>query len=276
MSLSINTNAAALNALQNLNITNKDLQSTQLRVNTGLEVKSAKDNAAVFAIAQNLRANRQGLEAVKQSLDRSISAVDISLAAAESISDILIDMKEKVVAAADAGLDDQSRSALQEDFNSLRDQIATVVNNAEFNGINLIDAGSDDVSAIVNSDATQTIAIGHQTLALGGSNITLTANASFTTATEAGNLISVIDSSIKNVSSSMTVLGAGSRSMELQRAFVDKLSDTLETGIGNLVDADLARESAKLQALQVKQQLGVQALSIANSQPQIILSLFGG
>jgi len=276
MSLSINTNAAALNALQNLNITNKDLQSTQLRVNTGLEVKSAKDNAAVFAIAQNLRANRQGLEAVKQSLDRSISAVDISLAAAESISDILIDMKEKVVAAADAGLDDQSRSALQEDFNSLRDQIATVVNNAEFNGINLIDAGSDDVSAIVNSDATQTIAIGHQTLALGGSNITLTANATFATATEAGALISVIDSSIKNVSSSMTVLGAGSRSMELQRAFVDKLSDTLETGIGNLVDADLARESAKLQALQVKQQLGVQALSIANSQPQIILSLFGG
>lgn len=276
MSLSINTNASALNALQNLNITNKDLQTTQLRVNTGLEVKSAKDNAAVFAIAQNLRANRQGLEAVKQSLDRSISAVDISLAAAESISDILIDMKEKVVAAADAGLDDQSRSALQEDFNSLRDQISTVVNNAAFNGINLIDGGGDDVSAIVNSDATQTIAINHQTLALGGSNITLTASASFTTATEAGALISVIDTSIKNVSSSMTVLGAGSRSMELQRAFVDKLSDTLETGIGNLVDADLARESAKLQALQVKQQLGVQALSIANSQPQIILSLFGG
>ncbi|MFZ5608512.1 MAG: flagellin [Pseudomonadota bacterium] len=275
MSMSINTNSSALNALQNLNITNRDLDKTQLRVNTGLEVRNAKDNAAVYAIAQNLRANKQGLEAVKQSLDRSISAVDIALAASEAIADILIQMKEKVVAAADAGLDAQSRSALQEDFNSLRDQITTMVNNAEFNGINLIDGNGDQVSAIVNANATQNISIAHQSLSLGSSNISLGAASTFTTATEAQSLISVIDSSIKNVSSVMTVLGAGSRSMELQRLFVNKLSDTIETGIGNLVDADLARESARLQALQVKQRLGVQALSIANSQPQVILGLFG-
>ncbi|MEM9877939.1 MAG: flagellin [Pseudomonadota bacterium] len=275
MSLSVNTNASALNALQNLNATNANLQTTQLRINTGLEVQNAKDNAAVFAIAQNLRANLQGLQAVKQSLDRSISAVDIALAASESIADILIDMKEKVVAAADAGLDDQSRSALQEDFNSLRDQITTMVNNAEFNGTNLIDGNGDIVTAITNADATQSISIPHQDLSLSGSNIGLSVSATFTDATGAQSLIAVIDSAIVNVSSVMTVMGAGSRSMELQRTFVDKLSDTLEVGIGNLVDADLARESARLQALQVQQQLGAQALSIANSQPQVILSLFG-
>lgn len=275
MSLSVNTNAAALNALQNLNNTNNDLQTTQLRINTGLEVQNAKDNAAVFAIAQNLRANLQGLQAVKQSLDRSISAVDIALAASESIADILIQMKEKVVAAADQGLDDQSRSALQEDFNALRDQITTMVNNATFNGTNLIDDGTDIVTAITNADATQAISIAHQDLSLSGTNINLSATATFTNEVEAQSLIATIDTAIKNVSSVMTVMGAGSRSMELQRTFVDKLSDTLEVGIGNLVDADLARESARLQALQVQQQLGAQALSIANSQPQVILSLFG-
>lgn len=275
MGLSVNTNAAALNALQNLNSTNNDLQTTQLRINTGLEVASAKDNAAVFAIAQNLRANLQGLQAVKQSLDRSISAVDIALAASESIADILIEMKEKVVAAADQGLDDQSRSALQEDFNALRDQITTMVNNATFNGTNLIDDGTDIVTAITNADATQAISIAHQDLSLSGTNINLSSTATFTNEVEAQSLIATIDTAIKNVSSVMTVMGAGSRSMELQRTFVDKLSDTLEVGIGNLVDADLARESARLQALQVQQQLGAQALSIANSQPQVILSLFG-
>lgn len=275
MGLSVNTNAAALNALQNLNKTNSQLQTTQLRINTGLEVQNAKDNAAVFAIAQNLRANLQGLQAVKQSLDRSISAVDIALAASESIADILIEMKEKVVAGADSGLDDQSRSALQEDFNALRDQITTMVNNASFNGTNLIDEGTDIVTAITNADATQSISIPHQDLSLSSTNIGLSAAASFTSAATAQSLIATIDSAIKNVSSVMTVMGAGSRSMELQRTFVDKLSDTLEVGIGNLVDADLARESARLQALQVQQQLGAQALSIANSQPQVILSLFG-
>lgn len=275
MGLSVNTNAAALNALQNLNNTNNSLQTTQLRINTGLEVASAKDNAAVFAIAQNLRANLQGLQAVKQSLDRSISAVDIALAASESIADILIQMKEKVVAAADMGLDDQSRSALQEDFNALRDQITTMVDNASFNGTNLIDDGTDVVTAITNADATQSISIAHQDLSLSGANLALSSGATFTTDVQAQSLIATIDTAIKNVSSVMTVMGAGSRSMELQRTFVDKLSDTLEVGIGNLVDADLARESARLQALQVQQQLGAQALSIANSQPQVILSLFG-
>ncbi|MEX6726060.1 flagellin [Parapedomonas caeni] len=290
MAISINTNSSALNALQNLNLTTRSLEETQLRINTGLEVKSAKDNAAVFAIAQNLRADKQGLEAVKDSLNRASSVLDISMAAAESIQDVLIQMKEKVVAAADEGLDEDSRAALAEDFNRLREQIGIIAKNATFNGTNMIDGPASPPAkpatliALVSPDAVNKIEVDRQDLQLKANGTTvfaatdivqLAGDTSFTTATEANALITNIDTSIRNVSQSLTVMGAGSKSMELQSTFVNKLGDTLETGIGNLVDADMARESARLQALQVKQQLGVQALSIANSQPKSILSLFG-
>ena len=281
MAFSVNTNASALGALQQLTLTTRGLNETQERVNTGLEVRSAKDNAAVFAIAQNLRADFEGLQAVKQSIDRSISAIDIALAAAESLGDILLEMKERVVSAADEGLDQASRDSIRLDFEELRDQINIIVSNAEFNGTNLIDSGTDRVVAITNPDATQTITINHQDLTLGtgtsqGAILLFGAASTFSTSAQALSLVSSIDNSIANLSTALTELGAGASALERQRTFTERLSDTVETGIGNLVDADLARESAQLQSLQVKQQLGVQALSIANSQPQTILQLFGG
>ena len=288
MTLSINTNAAALNALQSLNRTTDQLGETQLRINTGLEVNSAKDNAAIFAIAQNLRADRQGLDAIKSSIDRATSVLDVSMAAAESIQDLLITMKEKVTQAADAGLPDESREALQEDFNRLRDQIVTMAKNATFNGTNLIDGAAnppgkpDTLVALVSVDATLKIEVPRQNLQLADAGATPPATAiiqlaqdtSFANADDAAALVAKIDASIKNVSDSLTVMGAGYNSMERQSTFIVKLGDTVETGIGNMVDADMARESARLTALQVKQQLGTQALSIANQQPQAILSLF--
>lgn len=288
MTLSINTNAAALNALQTLNRTTEQLGETQMRINSGLEVNSAKDNAAIFAIAQNLRADRQGLEAIKSSLDRATSVLDISMAAAESIQELLIDMKEKVTQAADAGLPDESREALQEDFNRLRDQIVTMAQNATFNGTNMIDGPQDpptkpnELVALVSVDATLKIEVPRQNLQLADTEDDLTADnlirlgqdTTFADAAEAEALIANIDASIKNVSDALTVMGAGYNSMERQSTFIVKLGDTVETGIGNMVDADMARESARLTALQVKQQLGTQALSIANQQPQAILSLF--
>ena len=111
MAFSVNTNASALSALLNLNNTTRDLEKTQTNINTGLKISSAKDNAAIFSIAQKLRADLRGYNAVKQSLDRSISTTDIALAAAGSISDLLIEMKEKTVAASDSGLDATSRTA---------------------------------------------------------------------------------------------------------------------------------------------------------------------
>lgn len=276
MAFSINTNAGALSALRNLNLTTADLEGVQTNINTGLRISSAKDNAAVFAIAQKLRADLRGFNAVKQSLDRSISTADIAMAAASSISDLLIEMKEKAVAAADIGLDTVSRDALTEDFEQLRDQITTIVSNATFNGTNLIDGSSDLIVAITNPDATQTITIDHENLTLGGGNIAITSSQTINTATLAAAAVTALTTSLDNVNSVLTRFGAGAKALELQRNFADKLADAIEVGIGNLVDADLARESAKLQALQVKQQLGVQALSIANQAPQTVLQLFRG
>ncbi len=274
MTFSVNTNASALSALRNLNTTADQLAQTQTRINTGLKISSAKDNAAVYAIAQRLRGDLGGYNAVKQSLDRATSTTDIALAAGGSISDLLIQMKEKAVAAADAGLDTASRSALNEDFAQLRDQITTIVSNAAFNGSNLIDSGTDKVVAITNPNATLTLSIAHQNLTLGGGNITITATQTIDTATKASAAVSALVASLDNVNSVLTKIGAGGSSLALQRTFANKLSDAIETGIGNLVDADLAKESAKLQSLQVKQQLGVQALSIANKAPQAVLQLF--
>lgn len=276
MAFSINVNASALSALRNLNQTSSDLQDTQTRINTGLRISSAKDNAAVFSIAQKLRSDLRGLSAVGQSLDRGISTVDVALAAAGAVSDLLLEMKEKAVAAADQGLDTTSRTALSQDFVALRDQITSVVENAEFNGTNLIDGGSDAIVAITNADATQTLTVEHQTLTLGSTNIPITSNQEISTQTTASAAVTDISSAINNLNAALTKLGAGSTSLEQSRNFASQLSDVIEVGIGNLVDADLAKESASLQALQVKQQLGIQALSIANQSPQSILSLFQG
>lgn len=276
MTFSINVNASALDALRNLNNTSKDLEVTQTHINTGLKISSAKDNAAVFSIAQKLRGDLKGLNAVKQSLDRGISTVDVALAAANAVSDLLLEMKEKAVAAADQGLDTTSRDALSQDFAALRDQVTTIVQNAEFNGTNLIDSGSDAIVAITNADATQTLTVDHQDLTLGGSNITITATQAIATQTAAASAVADISTSIDNLNSVLTKLGSGSTSLEQNRNFAGRLADVIEVGIGNLVDADMAKESANLQALQVKQQLGIQALSIANQSPQSILSLFQG
>ncbi len=276
MTFSINVNASALNALRNLNATGKDLENTQTKINTGLKISSAKDNAAVFSIAQKLRGDLRGLNAVSQSLDRGISTVDVALAAATAISDLLLEMKEKSVAAADLGLDTTSRTALSQDFAALRDQITSIVSNAEFNGTNLIDGGDDKIVAITNADATQTLSVAHQTLTLSSTNIPITADQTISSQGSASSAVIDIGNAINNLNSVLTKLGAGSTSLEQNRDFSGKLADVIEVGIGNLVDADMAKESANLQALQVKQQLGIQALSIANQSPQSILSLFQG
>ncbi|MBR9825827.1 MAG: flagellin [Alphaproteobacteria bacterium] len=274
MALSVNTNAAAMVALQNLNKTNMDLSEVQTRINTGLRVAGAKDDGGIFAIAQRMRSQVAGYGVVKQSLDLATSTTDVALAAGEAISDLLVEMKEKALAASDASLDTQSRTALNEDFKSLRDQVATIVSNAEFNGTNLINNSVTSISALANSDGTNTIRISDENMSLGGGVVTLAATASFATAGDASTIVTTIETSLDNLNQSLARLGTASKSLEVHNNFVTKLSDSLEKGIGALVDADLAKESARLQSLQTKQQLGVQALSIANQAPSTILSFF--
>jgi flagellin len=273
---SVNTNVGAMVALQNLNSTASELATTQSRINTGLKVASAKDNGSIWAIAQNQRATSQSLNAVKESLQRGTSTVDVALAAGESISDLLLQMKEKSLAASDTTLDTNSRVALNDEFKSLRDQITKAVNNAEFNGANMIKSTGTTIMALANADGTQLITVAAQDLSLGGSGAlsALANTASIGTQTLAFGMISTIDTAISNVSSALSALGTGSKSLQSHLDFVGKLQDTLDAGVGNLVDADLAKESARLQALQTKQQLGIQALSIANQATSPLLSLF--
>ncbi|WP_286828721.1 MULTISPECIES: flagellin [Kordiimonas] len=274
MAFSVNTNAGAFLALQSLNQTNSQLETTQRRINTGLKVESAKDSAATYAIAQNLRGDIAGLNAVKGSLDRAISTLDVAIAAGEAVSDLLTELKEKAVSAKDTGIDSASRDALNDEFVELRDQITSIVENAEFNGANAVDGSGTDIVAITNDSGTNTITIGAQDLTLGGANVTLSATQEISSAALASTAVTTISASASNVTSALSAFGAGSTRLEIQREFVGKLSDTIEVGIGNLVDADLAKESATLQALQVKQQLGLQALSIANNSPSAVLTLF--
>src|SRR5215472_5899923 len=136
MSFSVNTNQGAMIALEYLNLTNAQLQQTQTEVDTGLKVASAKDDGATFAIAQNMRGDVAGYSAVTDSLNRATSAVGVALSAGQSISDLLIQMKQKALAASDQSLDTASRAALNADFTALRDQIKSIIQNAQFNGFN--------------------------------------------------------------------------------------------------------------------------------------------
>jgi len=307
MAFSINTNVGAMVALQTLNSTNKSLETTQSRINTGLKVASTKDDSGTYAIAQSLRADVGGLNAVRTSLDRAQSTLDVAISAAESISDVLVQMKEKATAASDEGMDQASREALQDDFNKLSEQLASYINSAEFNGTNILKSGGADLKALLNADdSTQTISVGNLKLNDGtdgalkefvgvdvndatkaaaleakwidtdaaGDPVIPPAVPDKTAAENARESADAVNTAIDQMKSVLSTLGSASRQITAQQEFTTKLTDTIDAGIGNLVDADLAKESARLQALQTKQQLGLQALAIANQAPQTILSLF--
>ena len=275
MSISVHTNKSALVALQNLNKTNDELAGAQNRINTGLKIANAKDNAAVWAIAQGQRADIGALSAVKMSLDRAKSIAEVAMTAGESVSDLLVQLKEKVVAALDPSLDPASRTAVNADYKSLLRQITQVVQNSTFDGANILDGSiAGGIKFLANADANAYITLSTKNLSLGQAIITMTAASSIGTVTLATGIMAQLNTSLANVNQALGDLGSQSKQIENHTNFVSKLTDVLESGVGNLVDADIAKESARLQALQVQQQLGAQALSIANQAPQIILRLF--
>ena len=272
---SVITNSSAAIALQNLNKTNTNLASVQSRVSTGLKVQGAKDNASIWAIAQQQRADVGALSAVKSSLDRATSIADVALSAGESVSDLLNQLKEKVVAAKDTSLKTQSRQLLDADFKALLKAIQSAVDNASFDGGNLLNNSQPTgIKFLANASASSFITLSGKNLNLGGALLTLSLTDTLLTTTGATTALNKLDASITSVNAALGAIGAQAKQIEAHNTFVSKLTDTLQSGIGNLVDADLAKESARLQSLQVQQQLGAQALSIANQSPQIILSLF--
>ena len=346
---SVNTNVGAMVALQSLNQTNTELGVVQGRINTGKKINSAKDNGAVWAIAQGQRAESQGINSVKESLQRGVSTVDVAISAGEAVSDLLLQMKEKALSASDTGLSADSRKALEADYISLAKQITTVVDNASFNGVNMlkgdtITGSGTSVRSLANAKANSSIDVagvnfqlnaanatavttdvagtlltderiavgdatrdnsGHTGIKLSLGNKVFTGSAGVAAIAAAGadvagttdwneltqgaraaesgdqidakkakDLVGQIDDAIKYVSEKLTGLGTGSKALSSHLSFMSKLQDSLDSGVGDLVDADLAKESARLQALQTKQQLGVQALSIANQSTGTILGLF--
>ncbi|MDX3883653.1 MAG: flagellin [Sphingomonas sp.] len=295
MALSVNTNVGAMAALQSLTSTNRSLETTQSRITTGLNVASTKDDSAKFTVAQTLRGDLGKLSAVTSSLNNAKSVTDTAIAGAEQISDLLNQMKSKALEASDAGLDDDSRVAITKDLLALKQQVSTIIDGSDFNGTNILKG--DGSATAQGVSALQSIASGASALTVGNQGYTTKATtalgdltddtdfagidtsdptnitaAAFSTATTG--VIDKLDAFFGEVQDSLSTLGASSRKIEGQLSFNSKLTDVVTSGIGNLVDADLAKESAKLQALQVQQQLGVQALSIANQAPQTILSLF--
>jgi flagellin len=274
MTFSVNTNGGALIALQYLSQTQGQLNQTQSHINSGLKVATARDDGAVYAIAQNQRASVAGYSSVVNSIQNGTSSIDVALSAGQSISDLLIQLKTKALSAADSSLDTASRQALNANFTALRDQITTIVKNAVFNGFNLVDGSTNQITALASADGSRRITTSAQNLKLSGTIVTLKSTATISTQAKASTLVATIQTSLTNVNSALAKLSSGAAKFSIQATFSQKLSDTLTQGIGNLVDANMAQESAMLQSLQVKQQLGVQALSIANQAPQTILALF--
>lgn len=280
MAFSVNTNVGAMAALQSLNATNRNMATTQSRINTGLNVSSTKDDSAKFTIAQTLRGDLGDMQAVTSSLNNAKSVSDVAVAGTEQISDLVNQMKSKALEASDAGLDQPSRDVIAKDLTALKEQVNTIITSSDFNGTNLLlsTATSGSVSALQSVAAgASPLTVANQgldTAFAAGSVGAAGAGITLATAAAAGTLATDVETFAATVKTSLSTLGSASRKIDGQLSFTSKLSDVIEGGIGNLVDADLAKESARLQALQVKQQLGVQALSIANQAPQTILSMF--
>lgn len=270
---SVNTNTGAMIALQSLNAINSEYAQVQRRISTGLKIANAKDNPAIWAIAQNMRGESKSLDAVMSSLQRGQSIVDTALTAGESISDILSQMKEKALAATEDGLSTATRQALSDEYVALRKMINTVASNASFDGVNLISAGSTgNIRALADTRASSSIDVDHIDLSTTGTAISSTLAGLMGGVATAD--IDALDAAIEKVSSALSKFGVGAKSLDRHLEMISKRQDTIDAGIGNLVDADLAKESARLKSLEVKQQLAIQALRIANQTPSLLLSLF--
>lgn len=281
MTFSVHSMASVNSALQHMTMLKSETAAVQDRIATGLKVGSASDNGTVWARAQVMRADNDSRRSALNSIDLGTGIVETALAAAEGISDLMVEMHGKLVAATDTTLDEQSWRSLMTDFIELGNQATRLAENASFNDTNLLESGGDDLSVLIGKDPGSTLSIAAEDLTDGGgifdaglaANLPQSDNAIVVTQPTAAD-VTAFESSMTDVTSAVSRLGVGLKSLEIQKELLVKQMDVTSAGIGNLVDADLGRESAKLQALQVREQLGIQALEVANRSPRVILSFF--
>jgi flagellin len=269
---SVLTNSGAMVALRNMNLINSNLNTTQNRISTGLKVTSALDDASNFAIAQGIRGELKATGAVQQALNGTMGVGKVALSGLTGVSNLLTDVQAKLGQLSNGSIDSTQRGILKDDFDGLMSQAANFLNNAKFNGINMFDANAVDIETISNL-AGDTLKISEQQQSL--LNIEALAGATIGTATDAINVIKTEFSTLETeVNNALAELGKEIRAMDLQTTFLTEVKDSTAEGLGAIVDADLAAESARLTSLQVQQQLSQQALGIANQRPQSLLSLF--
>lgn len=289
---SILTNNGAMVALQTLKSINNNLETTQNEIATGKSVATAKDNSAIWAISKVMESDVAGFEQVSDQLSMAGSAVAVAQTAAEEITSRLQDIKALVVAATK---EDADFTKIGTDIGNLIEEITGtadasavdggIIGAAQFNGVNLLKtdidgsgAGTDTLNVIGSLDregAAVTASMISVTSVDFEANLltdlaAIDVSDSATALTSLDSIEQALTTSINGAAS----LGAAARRIEGQGDFISKLTDAMKSGIGTLVDADMEEASARLQALQVQQQLGVQSLSIANQAPQSILSLF--
>ena len=268
---SVVTNASAFVALRNFSNITRDLDITQNRVSTGLRVASAIDDSSNFAIAQGIRAELKALSAVSQGLNNTKGVGKVALAGASGVSNLLGEIRAKLTEMGNTGVTTAQRDILSSDFNDLMSQAGNFILNASFNGQNMLTDSAANINTLAN--------LSNGTLTLGSQDLQTTAealaSASFGTATASQSAITTEFASLETaVNNALGALGADVRALELQTDFLNDISDATEEGLGNIVDANMARESARLTALQVQQQLAVQTLGIVNQAPQTLLGLF--
>lgn len=298
---SINTNNSAMSALQTLRNINSSLETTQNSVSTGYRVDTASDNAAYWSIATTMRSDNKALSAVSDALGLGAAKVDTAYTAMDNAIDVVDEIKSKLVAATEDGVD---KSKVQEEISQLQEQLLSIAQSASFSGENWV-AGADGTKSVVSSfvrDGSGAVSVKMTEYALDtsstgnvlfgmssgtidtASGILGTADANgdsvyslditdFTTG-QIQSALSTIESALSAMTSAGAQLGSISTRIDLQEDFVSALSDSIDSGVGRLVDADMEEESSKLSALQTQQQLAIQSLSIANSSSQNILSLF--
>ena len=274
MTISVQNNSAALTALQNLNRANDQLANVQQEISTTLAVSQPKDNPSVWATAHGQKVDVDGLAAVTQSLNRASSISDVALSAGQSVVDLLNQIKQDVLSAQDAQLDTAGRQALNTDFQGLLQRITVTLQNASFDGANLLDGSSGNLRFLATADASQSVTLPAQNMSLGGGIITLASTSTINTTQAASAIMAQVDASLANVTAALADIGDRAKLISAHNTLVQNLSAVLSEGSSALTSADTAADSARLAALQVQQQLGEQSLSLANAMPNVVLSLF--
>jgi flagellin len=272
----LNSASGALGALKYLQSATRDLSGAESRLSSGLKVARARDDANSYHAAEIMRGQGGSLNAVALSLGRAESISDTAITAAESISKLLIEMKATAAQAMSDGLSDTQREAFSQRYASQMNTLQSFIRNASFDDANILDGSKPNgVSFIADADATQSLTLEGRNFMPGSGVITAPPSPVALSNTQAAaDTHALLDQSIANIGDQLIEMGAERKRIEAQKGFVSRLADALAAGVGRMVDTDLAAESALIQALQVKQELSASSISIANSAPQALLSLF--